>query len=315
MKNHLKNWLTWPEKNEKTIINIYPMFDDYPESLKEALKLQAKYICDNYDNLVIFFSGGVDSQQAAWAFREIGADVEYVFMMYIHEDKYNKEEFFFAKSFANKHNIEFQVETIDTSDMLIDVIVQDFDYFECETGFGALLQQYGFKEYVQKNPKKNLVISYGNFLYKREGDVCYGMVPSPYRGTTQGFCHDEYIAFYFYTPIIFQYYEYLHRMDRELQYLKRYQPKNLAFTELGWNLRPKMNSWEQFSDDDYEDFTMINFGDDHYFYGNGLVGGTRSYLKHSLLSEKDKINFREKKKIKQSFTDYYFPLYEFKTNV
>ena len=60
---------------------------------------------------------------------------------------------------------------------------------------------------------------------------------------------------------------------------------------------------------------MINFGDDHYFYGNGLVGGTKSYLKHSLYPEKDKINFIEKKKIKQSFTDYYFPLYEFKTNV
>ena len=35
--------------------------------------------------------------------------------------------------------------------MLIDVIVQDFNNFECETGFGALLQQYGFKEYVQKH--------------------------------------------------------------------------------------------------------------------------------------------------------------------
>ena len=32
-----------------------------------------------------------------------------------------------------------------------------------------------------------------------------------------------------------------YRKDKELQYLKRYQPKNLAFTELGWNLRPKMN--------------------------------------------------------------------------
>ena len=315
MKNHLKNWLVWPEKNEKTIINIYPMFDAYPQSLKEALKLQAKCICDNYDNLTIFFSGGVDSQQAAWAFKEIGADVNYVFMLYTHDGEFNKEEGFFAKSFADKYDIDFQIERFDTSEMLIDVIVQDFNYFECETGFGALLQQYGFKEYVQKHPEQNLVISYGNFLYKRVGDTCYGMVPSPYRGTTQGFCHDEYIAFYFYTPIIFQYYEYLHRRDKELQYLKRYQPKNLAFTELGWNLRPKMNSWEHFSEDDYEDCTMINFGDDHYFYGHGLVGGTRSYLKHSSFSEKDKKDLRAKKKEKQSFTDYYSPLYEFKTDV
>ncbi len=129
MKNHLENWLTWPEKNEKTVINIYPMFDDYPKSLKDALKLQAQHICNNYDNLVIFFSGGIDSQQAAWAFKEINADVEYVFMSYKHEGKFNKEEYFFAKSFADKYNIKFQVETIDTSDMLIDVIVQDSNYF------------------------------------------------------------------------------------------------------------------------------------------------------------------------------------------
>ena len=87
---------------------------------------------------------------------------------------------FFAKSFAHKYNIDFQIERFDTSEMLIDVIVQDFDYFECETGFGALPQQYGFKEYVQKYPEQNLVVSYGNFLYKRVGDTCYGMVPSPY---------------------------------------------------------------------------------------------------------------------------------------
>ena len=34
MKNHLENWLTWPEKNEKTVINIYPMFDECPKTLK-----------------------------------------------------------------------------------------------------------------------------------------------------------------------------------------------------------------------------------------------------------------------------------------
>ena len=76
----------------------------------------------------------------------------------------------FAKSFAHKYNIDIQIERFDTSEMLIDVIVQDFDYFECETGFGDLLQQYGFKDlYVQKYPEQNLVVSYGNFLYKRVG--------------------------------------------------------------------------------------------------------------------------------------------------
>ena len=170
MKHHLKNWseaLTYVKisfkKNEKTIINIYPMFDNYPQSLKEALKLQAKYICDNYDNLTILFSGWSRlSTSSVWAFKEIGADVKYVFMLYTHDTKFNKEEYFFAKSFAHKYNIDIQIERFDTSEMLIDVIVQDFDYFECETGFGALLQQYGFKRICSEISRTKL----SGFIWK-----------------------------------------------------------------------------------------------------------------------------------------------------
>mgnify|MGYP003626775393 FL=1 len=61
---------------------------------------------------------------------------------------------------------------------------------------------------------------------------------------------------------------------------------------------------------------MINFGDDHYFTGHNLVGGTTNYLKHSSFSEKDKKDLQEKKKNKKvGFADYYYPLYEFKTDV
>tara|TARA_Y100000593_G_scaffold32986_1_gene64895 strand:+ start:6833 stop:7858 length:1026 start_codon:yes stop_codon:yes gene_type:complete len=333
MKNivQYKNWIEWPKDSYSPIINIYPMFSEYPKSLKEALVLQAKMICENIENVSVFFSGGIDSQQVAWAFKEAGVDVEYIFLLFIHEGLFNKEEYFFANEFAKRFDIDYKIKTIDTSDMLVDKIVKEFNYFEKEAGFGAVLQQYGFKKHIEEHPEKNIVTGAGLFTYKRIDDTCYGMIPNLFSGKMSGYGYDEHISFYFYTPAVFQYYEYLHKNDRELQYLKRYQPKHLAYTELGWNFRPKMNSWEHFSRDDYEDQPLVNYADDHDIPGGW--NGTKSYLEHSSYSEKDKIRLIKQKKAEHDFRfyqkdpegkgtsymldngGYYSTLYEFKTEV
>ena len=80
---------------------------------------------------------------------------------------------------------------------------------------------------------------------------------------TAGIDPDLFITFFLYTPLIFQYYEYIHRNTLALQYTESYQPKNLAFTELHFPLRQKYVSLEHLVEKSTERKHFLNFGDDH----------------------------------------------------
>ena len=75
------------------------------------------------------------------------------------------------------------------------------------------------------------------------------------------------LEFFNYSTHLYEYYEYLHRKDKILQFHKRFHPKNLAYTELGFHLREKLGNcnWHTNSFHTYPTMTSIDFANQRSF--------------------------------------------------
>jgi len=298
--NFKNNWIEIPNKDENIIINNYSGYT--PKTLLEALRLQAKQICEDFNNITVMVSGGIDSQQAALGFRHF-ENIRYVFLRIWIDNEYNKTEYLFAKEFAKKYAIELEI-----FDVQINIQKHLIDYIKQESGLGALLQLYSYKEFSKQNRNSNIVVSTPLMSFHRNGKICSGKIPSPYRGLAQGYDPEKYILFYMYSPTIFKYYEYIHKKTKEIQYFIKFQPKNLAFTELGLPLRAKLNGWEISTENFIENLTLLDFGNDHIVYKHYFLKEFKKNLKINQ-NNFDKFDL-EKSKFKE-MTE----LYSFETTI
>lgn len=307
--NFYNNWIEI--KNYKMILNEYLDLKPF-ENLEQNLIHQSKYIYENFDNLVISVSGGIDSQTAAYGFIKSKLPVKYLFLKIWFEGNYNKEDYFYTKEFCEENNIKFEVFEYEfTKEILEDLILKE-NYFNSPRGFGTLLQLHCFDKYKENNQKLNIVGAPGNFLFERNANICKGLMPNFSNGVTTGWNEKNYISYFYYTPLIFRYYEKIHKKDRRLQYLNNYQPKNLAYTELGFPLRPKLHSWEQHhKTKDYKNHTLIDIGNDK---GPRMEmnKGAQHILLESLGYSK---NFKENILRNKPHKKEYIELYSFKSDI
>lgn len=304
-----KNWIEI--KNFKMKLNNY-MDMVIEDNLEKNLIKQSNFIYNNFSNIVVSVSGGVDSQTAAYGFIKAKLPVKYLFLKIWFEGNYNKEDYFYAKEFCDENNVELDIFEYEyTKESLQDLILEQ-DYFNSCRGFGTLLQLNCFEQYKKEQKNINIVGAPGNFLFEREKNICKGLMPNFSNGVTTGFNENGNISFFYYTPLIFKYYEIIHKKDKRLQFLKNYQPKNLAFTELGFPLRPKLNSWEQHhKNKDYINLTLIDIGNDK--------GPKLEKNKNSQRILLDSLGYSENIKNKimgnKPHVKEYIELYNFKTTI
>lgn len=302
-------WLSFSDDHSQMFVDEYPSKHTIEPTFEQTLIKQAKIIHADHPKLIHFLSGGIDSQTSAYAFLKAKIPIKHVFLKIYFNDVYNRAEYLFAQQFAHTHNLDLEIcEYRYDSASLTDLALRE-DHFNTGKGVGALLQIEGFQKYVNDYPDHMIMASYGNFLYKREGSTCYGLVPNIHTGLFTGFLHERTLSFYYYTPLIFQYYEHLHRSDLMLQYPTRYQPKNFAYTHLGFPLRPKLNSWEQLHPDkSYSNLTLIDFGNDKTPRIDPSMYSQKLLLKAMNIESKDILQ-------RKPSNDNYTELYRFETTV
>lgn len=305
--NFFNDWISY--KNNKIVINDYDCNLHIGNSFEDTLVSQAKIIYDNFKNLNVFVSGGIDSQTIAYAFKKSKLPVNYYFIKMNYNDSYNKTEYFFASEFCKKYDINLKIlEYNFNKDDIIELLLKE-NFYEKETGVGVLFQTYCMNDFLNKTDGV-IINGYGVFLYKRDYNICKGLIPSLYSGHAYGCDIPNSISFYYYSPLIFKHYEHFHRTDKTLQYPVRFQPKNLVFTKLGFFLRPKLKGCEHMDfSDSYSKLTTINYGQD----GNVFINRSSQKILIDELFGKD-ANFNKYLKNKTENT-IYTTLYEFETDV
>tara|TARA_Y100000389_G_scaffold204512_1_gene257560 strand:- start:2016 stop:2990 length:975 start_codon:yes stop_codon:yes gene_type:complete len=267
------NWLSWEGVSTELNVSNYPLHSHTPKSLSEALQLQAQEIFDDFKDytLVCSLSGGIDSHQMAYGFAEAGLPVKYVYFKTSFMGRPEKE-LIFVEEFAAKYNLE--VDIIETDFSVEDVrhLVTKHKYFaDGLATVACILFDPLYEKYIETNPNSLFILStIAHFFYLRDKNTCFGKVI-----TEQGFLNEiafkgYKIPFNFYSTHLWQYYEYLHKKDLIMQFHKKFQPKHLAFTELGFPLREKIGQCDWFSESFHEpvERTTINFANDKVLLNN-----------------------------------------------
>lgn len=259
------NWLSFPDKNELIVVDESYQDVLVCNTLSGALRRNAKAIHDDYPNLCVLLSGGVDSHAMSIGFRHIPC--KHIFIRFTFEDgSSNSLEEFFAVNYAKRNRIKLDILEYHITYKHFIELLESKNFFSTETGLGALIQLNAYDKVREKYPNHELVVGTPLMCFERENNKCRGVIPSPYRGLAQGYDPEKYILFYYYSPYVFRYYQHIHETKPEIQVFKKYQPKNLAFTELGLPFRPKMNGWESLTNVDFQNLTTIDFGNDHNIY-------------------------------------------------
>lgn len=307
------NWFSWEDKNKVPIVKHYPLHTDCPESLSHALQLQAKTIFDDFKNhtLVCSLSGGIDSQQMAYGFIKSNLPVKYVYFMCTLNNRPEKE-LIYVEEFGKKHNVKIDIiEKNFTKEELIDLTITSNFIRDGKIGTGYMLFNPLYKDFLSKHPNHLFLNSTIDFNFFRDEKRCYG---GPYVGfdVLNDMTMVNTIPFNIYTTYLIQYYEYIHKNNRLMQFPKRFQPKHLAYTELGFDLREKIGQCDWFSESFHEpeERTRIDFAETR-----SMVPSTRSnFLLHILnVDKKRALNLRKRNisDVRQTMIE----LYSFETDV
>lgn len=96
-------------ENNKFFIDLKPCTRSVGSVRKEFAE-RAKLISNNYTNLLLSFSGGLDSQATFLAFKEAGIDISCAFM---HLPGYNDNEYKNVKTCIDKWNFDVTIVSID----------------------------------------------------------------------------------------------------------------------------------------------------------------------------------------------------------
>jgi hypothetical protein len=278
--NTKNDWLACYNLDEGPIVNNYTLHTDCPRSLSDALTTQARVIYEDFKHrdIVISVSGGIDSQQAAYGFANANLPVKYVYFKTSLNGRPEKEQIY-VEEFAKKYDIPITIIERDYTTDEVKSLVKKYGFLKNEIITAPwMMFDIVYKEYQDQNPNSIFVNATLIFAFLRDKNLCSGAILSD-RGTFNEITDPKLrIPFNFYSSHLWQYYEYIHRQEPLLQFHKRFQPKNLAFTELGFPLREKVGVCEWFTDSFHEPAsrTRIDFA-----LAVSLVPNIRiNFLKH-----------------------------------
>ena len=262
---YYSNWLEF--KGDEMVINDYLCQHDHMDSqnLEHALIRQAQCIYQHFqdDKLTLLVSGGIDSQMMAHGFLKANIPCDLIHFNITFEGRKNEAEFLFTEHFflnnvfdADRLNFN-QANFVHFNFTYQDVKLAAYEKDWLNTGCGAghLLQLMAYEKFAQ-DTNGYFVSSPGIFWTTPEG----GFLSNFKTTNMAGFDFERNIPFMYFSPHLIHYYEKVHRSHEVYQYYKRFEPKHLAFTELGMFLRPKLSGWECMHDADYSEFTRLDFG-------------------------------------------------------
>ena len=158
-----------------------------------------------------------------------------------------------------------------------------------------------------KNFKGSIITGHSTFSMSRSGKICFGDFFRPDAGLLYGVDPTVVVPFDLIDCHVFRYYQYVHQKTKEIQILQLYEPKNLAYTELGFEFRHKFSGWE-FLDtvNDYSAASKINFAKSY----RGRIQKTPSRLVLDAMGIDSKIKRTGLKSVDSSVR-----LYEFETSI
>ena len=275
------------------VINDYRCLHDFTNSpnLEYALIQQANCIYKNFkkEKLTLLVSGGIDSQMMAYGFLKAKIPCELVHFNITYEGRKNEAELLFVKQFdldcARNSDMptfdQITVVSYDFSYQDVKLSVYEKDWLNTGCGAGHLLQLMAYERFIE-NKDGYFVSNPGIFWTTPEG----GFLSNFKTTNMTGFDFDRNIPFMYFSPHLINYYEKVHRIHEVYRYYKRFEPKHLAFTEIGLFLRPKLSGWECMHNADYSEFTRIDFG--NHFAPTHKRVNVRSFFMEQLNLSGDK---------------------------
>jgi len=93
-------------------------------SVRQEFTERANFIKNNYNNLILSFSGGLDSQATLLAFQDAGIQIDCAFL---HLPNYNDNELENVKACVDKFNIDVTIIKIDPYEVKDDIIATSED--------------------------------------------------------------------------------------------------------------------------------------------------------------------------------------------
>lgn len=279
---YYSDWLEF--KGNEMVVNDYKCnfdFIDLP-NLAYALEKQVTCIYEYFqgEKLTLLVSGGIDSQMMAYAFVKARIPCDFVHFDISFEGRKNEAELLFVKQFSLEFG-EVEIVPFDFSYQDVKLFAYEKDWLNTGCGAGHLLQLMAY-EILEQKRTGYFVSSPGIFWTTPEG----GFLSNFKTTNMTGFDFERNIPFMYFSPHLIHYYEKVHRTNQVYRYYKRFEPKHLAFTELGMFLRPKLSGWECMHDADYSEFTRLDFGN-HFSPTHNQVR-VRDFFMHKLQMEGQK---------------------------
>jgi len=316
------NWLYFPDAASAPIVNKYPLHGLH-NSLTEASIAQAKYLYNDFKDrrIVICLSGGVDSQLAAFAFAKANLPVKYLYFNITLENRPEKERIY-VDEFVNRYEIDLEIINYNFSKHELKNFLNREKYHPREMTVGFRIFRKFFNDYIETYPDTLFVRSPVPFYYLREGGVCSGAVKFDTDWLDKIYTHcPEHVSFEFYTTHLYEYYESLHMKNKLLQFHKQFQPKNFAYTELGFDFREKTATPDWFDEDFHQPYrrTCIDFADDMSLFhlkeiDKNILKYVYEYSDKEVESVLTKYTVKRRKN-SEYFRRFYTTLYSFKTDV
>lgn len=310
MKYFLNDWCEFDSRGD-VVLNNYPQqFSHY--KYIDALAQQARDIYDHTGVNTLFISGGIDSHTKALAYIKAGIDCKLVFVKNSFDGHDNSRELFYAEEFCKKHGKELFIFSVDYDLESLERLLHEKNYFTSSIGSGNIFQYDAMEKYMDIYDEK-ILVGIGYFYMQRKDNLCWGSFLKPNYGLMKGLDLNRILLFDTYAPHIYKYYEYAHRTNTELQVLKRFAGKNLSFTELGMQLRPKLSSWEFLdSVNDYSRLSSIDWAEDHSDKARMTVG-IETIANIFGYSQSQLDQFRQSRSF--DVNNCYVKLYEFTTKI
>lgn len=137
----------------------------FPASFKQECNRAAYLIKENaIKPLILFFSGGVDSEIVARSLLEVGAKFEVAIMKVKYKDNlhYNKFDTKFAYNFCTKHNLKFHEITMDVEEAML-TYVKNVAHTYATHKFGVIMQH----EMIRFFPNHHIVYGGGDIKLTR----------------------------------------------------------------------------------------------------------------------------------------------------
>ncbi len=241
--------------------DIFDESHTYPSRLIDGIKKQAERFGQDFKNITLFFSGGIDSEAMVLGFIEAQVPVKVVFFDFTYQGENNHLDYLHATEFCKRNNLELEIIPFEISEKLIDLYkIDKWSTLDLLFhGQGSPIQNIVFYKYQEENPNETLIVgnpAVGLFIFKRTGNTC------SFALNEQTGKYPRVFKFYTYYPDFLQTVYQYHKDHILMQMYPRYNSfKNNVVSELGLFPRPKSNSLDfinnQFTHIGPKDLTRI----------------------------------------------------------